>query len=260
MARRARAGSRRARGGVSVNFEGVESRWMGPERSYVFKVVSGESYEDDQVKFNVECVKPEKFEGKKTTMFFSLKEQALWKLRAFLEALGVDVPNSEYELEFQEYEDMEFGADMMHHEYDGNVYFRAAQFFPADDYEDDEDDDKSDRKPKKTRDEDEDKPSRRRGREKDEDGSSRGKRGRDKDEDKDDDKSSRGRSSRRSKKEDDELEKLAAADVEDMSEDELEDVVQKYELDVDLDKARTLKRKATMVIDALEAAEMLEEE
>jgi hypothetical protein len=45
-----------------------------------------------------------------------------------------------------------------------------------------------------------------------------------------------------------------------MSEEELDDLVDKYGFeDVDLSTARTLRKKAALVLDALEAAELLEE-
>ena len=258
MARASRRTASRARGGVTVNFEGVESRWMGPERSYLFAVVEGGEYEDDQIKFTMEVVEPAKYEGKKVAWFFSTKDTALWKLRAFLDALGVDTPDSEYELDFESYKDMECGADMIHHEYEGNVYFRPSQFFPAEDYEPEEGDDEAEAAPSKkevkekvaetraarpSRREQEEEPAparRGRGRPRKEEAPARGRNGKSKEE-----------------PEEEELELLEAEDVNAMSEDELVDVVDKYELDIDLDKARTLKRKAAMVVDALEAGQYL---
>ena len=49
------------------------------------------------------------------------------------------------------------------------------------------------------------------------------------------------------------LEALDSSDVAEMDEGELEDVVDKYELDVDLDDFKTTRRKANAVIDALES-------
>ena len=54
------------------------------------------------------------------------------------------------------------------------------------------------------------------------------------------------------------LEKVKEEDVGEMDEDELADVVRKYKLDIDLDEHKTLRRKANIVIDKLEAANYLE--
>lgn len=57
----------------------------------------------------------------------------------------------------------------------------------------------------------------------------------------------------------DSLEKLKEEDVNEMDEDELAGVVKKYKLDIDLDEHKTLRRKANIVIDKLEAAKYLTE-
>lgn len=56
-----------------------------------------------------------------------------------------------------------------------------------------------------------------------------------------------------------EPEKLKADDVAEMSEDELTGVVDTYELGIDLDEFKTLRKKANAVLDALEEKELLEE-
>ncbi len=59
---------------------------------------------------------------------------------------------------------------------------------------------------------------------------------------------------------DGDLEKLTEDDVNDMSEDELEDVVEKYDLDVDLSKITRMRKKQGAVCDALEDKDYLETE
>ena len=54
------------------------------------------------------------------------------------------------------------------------------------------------------------------------------------------------------------LERLASSQVEAMSENELEDIVAKYDLDIDLSNHKTPRRKANAVIAALTAERMLE--
>jgi hypothetical protein len=68
-----------------------------------------------------------------------------------------------------------------------------------------------------------------------------------------------GKSADKSGKKGNSLEKLKADDVTDMDEDELKDIVKKYKLDVDLDEHKTLRKKANIVIDKLEAADYIVE-
>ena len=64
--------------------------------------------------------------------------------------------------------------------------------------------------------------------------------------------SSRGGSGKKSKG-------YAESDVQEMSEEQLEEVVDSHKLDVDLDKLKTLRKKQNAVIDALEAEGLIEE-
>ena len=58
---------------------------------------------------------------------------------------------------------------------------------------------------------------------------------------------------------DGELEKIPESEVNDMSEDELEDVVEKYDLDVDLSKITRMRKKQGAVCDALDNKGYLED-
>lgn len=55
-----------------------------------------------------------------------------------------------------------------------------------------------------------------------------------------------------------EPDKIAADEVRAMKEDELEDVIKTYELEVDFDEHKTLRRKVNAVLTALEEADMLD--
>ena len=55
------------------------------------------------------------------------------------------------------------------------------------------------------------------------------------------------------------LEKIKADDVAEMTEDELEDLVTKYKLGIDLDEQKSLRKKQNVVLDALESKGFLEE-
>lgn len=140
----------------------------------------------------------------------------------------------------------------------------AGKFGDGSDGDDDGDDDADDdadekpaakrgRKSKKAKadeDDDEDeKPSRK----------SKSKKAKDDDEDDEDDedeKPAKGKKAAKGKK----PKKLTADEVQDMDEEELADVIEKYELDVDLDDYKTLRKKSAAVIDALEEADLIEED
>lgn len=92
----------------------------------------------------------------------------------------------------------------------------------------------------------------------------------DDDGDEEDEKPARGRKSKAKDEEEDEddepkskskkLPKLSADEVQGMDEDELGEVIEKYGLDTDLDDFKTLRKKAAAVIDALEDADMIEDD
>lgn len=72
----------------------------------------------------------------------------------------------------------------------------------------------------------------------------------------------RGRSSRGSGRSKDSRKSKASVtedEVQDMSEEELEDLIEQYDLDVDLDEHKTLRKKKVAVIDALQEAGVIEE-
>jgi len=59
---------------------------------------------------------------------------------------------------------------------------------------------------------------------------------------------------------DDKLEKLTEDNIREMDEEELGDVVKKYDLDVSFKKAKNLRKKVALVIDAMEEGDYIEDE
>lgn len=283
MARTARKKSK----GISVNFKGVEGKLSAiPEGEYRAKVVSvtqEEGQAADYLKWEFELDGNEEHDGRKVYLNTSLAPQALWNLRGLLEALGVDVPDDEMDIDPTELEGLVIGLQIENESYEGKKRSKVSDYFTAAEDEpkksskkksrDDEDEDEDEPKKPMTRaekrraakakaveeeddDEEDEKPTR--------------KSRRSRDEDDDDDKPAR--SKRRSRRDEDEEEedekpskksskKKAAAvsedDVNDMSEEELEELVEEHELDIDIQKARTLTKKRNLVIDGLTEAGVL---
>lgn len=216
---------------VTVDFEGVEGRTVIPEGEYVVKVLEVEEGESNngnpKLTWKFEITDGE-YEGKNLYYTSSLVPEALWRLRSLLEALGLDVPDSEMDIDLDELVDAEVNVSVEHDTYEGKKQSKIVDFWGEGSQEEDEEEEKPAKKGKGKKKEEEEKPA-------------KGKKG-------------------KKKKEEEELEKLTAEEVQGMDEDELGEVIEKYELDVDLDDFKTLKKKANAVIDALEAAEMIEED
>lgn len=258
MARKTRAG-RKGKGGLTIKWDEAEiSKRIDEEGYFAFKVLGAEQTEsqggDDQIEVNVECTEDGKFEGAKMKIWFSLKPQALWKLAQFLEAVGIDVPEEEADLDLEEFEDKEFIGTVEEHEYKGDTNYRIQRFSPADEAEEEPDTKKKGAKAdakkgkgKAAAEEEE---------EEEEDEGDKKKAGRpkgSKNKAKEEPAAKKGKGKK-------ELPKLTADEVNDMDEEALDDVVTKYDLEIDLSEAKTLRKKCAMVTDALEEAKMLDDE
>ena len=270
MARSRSSGKKKT---LSVNFKGVEGRVTVAEGEYLVKVaeVTAETGDKaDYLKWKFEIAEG-KFAGKFVFTNTSLSPQALWNLRGLLEAMGVETTDNEMDLDLVDYVDRELMVVVEHELYDGKKQARVVDYAAidedeveekkpskkrADDNEDDEDA-KPARKKRATADEDEDE---------DEDEKPTRKPRRAADDEDEDDKPTR-KSRRRDDVEDDEKpargkKKKAAAisadDIQDMSQDELEDLITESDLDIDLGKIRTLSKMRNTVLDAMVEAELVE--
>lgn len=313
------ARSKKSKTSVKVNFKGVESRQTPAEGDYKFKVleaVAGQSSnKNDQIEVTAEI-----FEGKnkgfKGYIYFPLQENSLWKLHAFLTALGQEVPEDDMDIDLSELVDEEFVGVLTHETYNGRKRGKLTDFDSIENYSggaDDSDDDekpakgkkgKKDAKPAKGKkapakiarsdveeldaeelqelleehdledevdlddfkklpkkveavlealeeadlledDEPEEKPAK----------GKKGKKSKKDDDDDDDEKSSK-----KGKKGKAKPKKLSRSDVEDMDEEELQELIDKHDLDVDLDDHKKLAKKVSAVIDELEDEDLLEAE
>jgi hypothetical protein len=117
-----RPGTTRPKAGkVKVNFDGVETRLHVPDGLYHSKVVEA-SLEDGKeyqyIKWTFGLVGGQ-HDGRKVYTNTSLSPNALWNLRNLLETLGVDTPDSEFELDLDSYTDLELMLRIENEVYEG---------------------------------------------------------------------------------------------------------------------------------------------
>ena len=245
---------RKANTSVKVNFKGVESRKTPPEGDYVVEVleaVSGKSdNKNDQIEFTLEIAKGD-YKGTKLWLYCPLLENSLWKLHAFLSALGVEVPEEEMDIDLSELVGKQCVGVITHDTYNGKKRAKMTDFDSIDNYKgSDADDDGKGKKKKKDKGK----------KDKDEPESKKDKKSKDKDDAKSD-KKSKDKKGDKKKDKGKSKKKVAKSDVEDMDEDELQALVDKHDLDdVDLDDIKKLGKKRAAVIAALEAADLLDDD
>lgn len=224
------ARAKKSKTSVKVNFKGVESRQTPAEGDYKFKVleaVAGQSSnKNDQIEVTAEI-----FEGKnkgfKGYIYFPLQENSLWKLHAFLTALGQEVPEDDMDIDLSELVDEEFVGVLTHETYNGRKRGKLTDFDSIDNYSgaDDSDDDDKPAKGKKSKSDDDDKPA-------------------------------KGKKGKKAKAQ------IARSDVEEMDADELQELLEEHDLEdeVDLDDFKKLPKKVEAVIEALDEADLLEDD
>jgi hypothetical protein len=214
---------------VSLDFTDVESGGGGfkiPEGDYRMAVAKVEDTESDagnsMFKWTFEGQEG-KAKGKKFYLYTVYDPpDSLWKLRSLLEALGVEVPDGPLDLDLDEMTDLEIIGSVGDEEYQNKVTSKL-QDFSSVDGDKDEDEPKKDKKKGKKDEEDDG-----------EDTGKKGKKGRKK-----------------------ELETVSAEEVKAMDDDEMADLIEKYDLDVDLKEHKTPRRKASAIVAALEEKELL---
>ena len=129
---------------VKLDMTGVESYTRCPEGEWLAKLSSIEEGTvqgsgDDCLKARFEVIKGS---AKGCAVFetFSLTEKALWKLKGFLEAIGMKA-NGKLSLDLDKLEGKVCIIDVIHDEYNGQKRAKIASYRkPEDDEEDEEDD------------------------------------------------------------------------------------------------------------------------
>lgn len=296
MARSSKKTTKKKSGKIGLDFTGVETRVLLPENDYLLSVASLDE-EDDSVIVGIKVEKG-KFEGKVVKEYFSTKPQALWRFGNFIAACGLDVPDGEVELDVSDFADVKVMGVCTHEEYESKTKMRW-DFYGADegdeeDDEEDEDDKKSAGKDKKSSKKGKEKEPEKLDREEVEgmdreelvdlieehglqvDADDKKLKKDEKllaavikeleendlfeSEDEDDKKDAKADKKAGGKKKGKAKDKVAASDVEDLDEEELQALIDEHDLeDVDLDDHKTLRKKVRAVLDALEAADLLEE-
>ena len=130
---------------VKVNMEGVESFTRCPEGEWLAQLKKVEMGEvqgsgDDCLKAQFEVIKGS---AKGNTVFetFSLTEKALWKLKSFLDAVGMK-SSGKLTLDLDKMEGKVCIIDVIHDEWNGQKRAKIASYIKPgeDEYDEDEDD------------------------------------------------------------------------------------------------------------------------
>lgn len=311
-------------GPLKVDFTGVEGKRTNlPDNDYLVEIEDVELKEGsgDYPYFSVTMVvQSGKFKGQKVWDNYSTSPGALWKLRAFLEVIGQEVPDGEMEIDKDEMIGTQLVVVTAQEKYknddgDKKVSVKVVDFYSADDFqekdaEDGEDEDEDEKPKSKKKDKVKDKKASKKSKKDDDDEDEEdgaddededetpeekkkrlrkerraarkaGKGGDDDSDDEDEDekpKGKKGKSKKEEPEEEDEDEdeeeekpkskkgkkkggdKVSADTVNDADEKELKKIVKEHDLEVDLSEAKTLRKKQALVIDALEQADLLEED
>jgi hypothetical protein len=239
---------------VRVDFTGVESGGGGgvkiPEGSYRMKVAKVEEDEssagNDMFKWTFKGVEG-KAKGKTFYQYTTLNDEALWKLRSLLEALDVEVPDGPLDIDLEDMIDRELIGIVQDDTYKGKTSSKMMDFESPDgageeEEQEEEEETTSRSRRKKPAEEEEEEATPRRGR----------KKPAAEEEEEEVEETRPRRGGKKTKPE-----PIAGDEVRAMEEEELEEVIEKYKLEVDLSKFKTPSRKSSAVIAALEEAEML---
>lgn len=132
---------------LKLNMEGVESYTRCPEGEWLAKLTKIEMGEvqgsgDDCLKARFEVIKGS---AKGNTVFetFALSEKALWKLKSFLEAIGVKA-TGKISLDLDKLEGKICIIDVIHDEYNGTKRAKINAYIKPEDDSDDDDEDEVD--------------------------------------------------------------------------------------------------------------------
>lgn len=133
---------KRKAGIVSVDFTGVEAGTGGrllDEDRYQFEVEeaeveTGETSGKDYIKLTLVVVDGD-FKGTKAWDNLSLQPQALWKLRGFMEAGGLETVDGEMDIDPTEFVGLVVMGDVIHEDYKGKPKHRLNGYASIDEAE-----------------------------------------------------------------------------------------------------------------------------
>ena len=131
---------------TKVDFTGVESYNIpeeGKKQVRILKVEEATSQGgNDVLKFTFEVVKGDD-KGCRVIESFSLADNALWKLKSLLQALGMKC-DKKVTLDLDKLEGKELVIEVKHEEYNGTTRAKSNAFFKVGSLNEDEDDDSDD--------------------------------------------------------------------------------------------------------------------
>lgn len=215
---------------VEIDFSDVDLDGGGfriEPGDYPLKVVEAvqevSNNDNDMITWKFEGTKG-KAKGKTFKLWTTLTAESLWKLHSVLTALEVDIPESAFELDLDDMVDLECMGVIDDDTYQNKTRSKLMDVYSIEGNKAD-DDGGDDEKPARS------------GRK-----AAAGKT-----------KPSKTKPGKRKPT------KVSADEVKDMNEEELQDLIEKHELEVDLDEYKTLRRKAAAVVTALEEGDLLEE-
>jgi len=131
---------------LRVDFTGVDVRVLIPEGDYHASVAEtaledGSAAQYISWKFKIHD-EDKKVNGQHVYYITSLAPQALWNLRNLLEALGVETPSSEMDLDLEAYAGLELMVRVEHEQYEGKDRARVSDFSALEGTAEAEDDEK----------------------------------------------------------------------------------------------------------------------
>ena len=222
----------------------VEARVVVPEGQYRVRVAEVEVNDGNKAEYYrwIFEIAEGEYKGRKLFYITSLAEQALWNLRSLLESLNVDIEEGDMELDLEDLIGRELIVMVEHDVYEGKKQARIVDFSAVENNTDDESENDEE--------EEEEDPKARRRRERRE----RRKAKKDEEEGEEEEEEEEEAPRRKKKKKEPELDR---DEIMDMSEDELVELCEEYELDVDLDDYPTLRKKKAAVVSAAEEAGLL---
>lgn len=237
--------------GVTMDFSETLNIWSPVKAvEVVLEIISAAEHdtEDSLLVVNYK-VASGKYEGKETRDNLPYAGKGAFRLRNLLEALGMEIPDEAAELDFDDLVGQEVGAVVTPYDWEGKSKVKF-DYCSVEDLNTDEDEvpAKKSKKPKPEAEEDEEeatpakkkkKPAKPDPEEEEEEEEPAPKKG----------------AKKTSKKA-----KVTQEEIRDMDDEELQSLIDKHEIELDLSDFKTLKKQQAAVIDACEEAGILSEE
>lgn len=250
-----RTAAKKKSNSLRIDLSGVEGRVNFTEGDHlleVMEVTQEEGTKAAYISWKFKATEDDESAGAIVYNNTSLSEQSLWNLRTLLEALGVEIPDSEMEIDLDELVGLQVMGTIEMETYEGKKRPRLADFWAA---EEDVPEEKPTRAKRGAKAEvEEEKPlthAQKR---------AAAKAAEEEPEEEKPSRAKRGSTAASKKKAEPEEAALTEDDINDMSEDELADVIEEHDLDVDLEKLKTLRKMRAAVVDAATEAGVLEGE